>query len=183
MAHIIEQLRRDHRNMEQLLDIIEREMTAYRDDEFPDFDLLRMIAEYTVNYPEIVHHPKENLLYTRLASRDPTLRRAVGDLIKEHQRLAEITQRLTAAIARVASDETVPRAWLDSLVQAYLSANRHHIMIEEQKVYPRALALLTRQEWAEIDEQAASLEDPVFGSKVTAAYLYLHKRITQEIRC
>jgi hemerythrin-like domain-containing protein len=77
----------------------------------------------------------------------------------------------------------VPRAWLDSLVQAYLSANRHHIMIEEQKVYPRAVALLTRQEWAEIDEQAASLEDPVFGSKVTAAYLYLHKRITQEIRC
>ena len=183
MAHIIEQLRRDHRNMQQLLDIIEREMKAYRDDEFPDFDLLRMIAEYTVNYPELVHHPKENLIYGRIASRDPTLRSAVGDLTKEHQRLAEMTRRLTAAIARVSSDETLPREWLDSLVQTYLSANRHHIMIEEQKLYPRALALLTRQDWAEIDDQAASLEDPVFGSKVTAAYLYLHQRITQDIRC
>jgi hemerythrin-like domain-containing protein len=183
MTLIIEQLRRDHRNMRQLLDIIEREMKAYLDDESPDFDLLRMIAEYTVNYPELVHHPRENLIYRRLAARDPTLRSAAGDLIKEHQRLAEMTQRLAAAIARVASDETLPREWLDSLVQAYLSANRHHIMVEEQKLYPRALALLTRQEWAEIDDQAASLEDPVFGSKVTAAYLYLHKRITQEVPC
>lgn len=183
MAHIIEQLRRDHRNMQQLLGIIEREMKAYRDDEFPDFDLLRMIAEYTVNYPELVHHPKENLIYQRLASRDPTLQSAVGDLISEHQRLAEMTQRLTVAIARVASDETLPREWLDSVVETYLSANRRHIMMEEQKLYPRALAVLTRQEWAEIDDQAATLEDPVFGSKVTAAYLYLHKRITQEIPC
>jgi hemerythrin-like domain-containing protein len=183
MAHIIEQLRRDHRNMQQLLDIIEREMKAYRDNEFPDFDLLRMIGEYTVNYPELVHHPKENLIYRRLASRDPTLPTAVGDLIKEHESLAEMTQRFTAAIGRVASDEELPRQWLDSLLQSYLSVNRHHIMMEEEKLYPRALALLTRQEWAEIDDQAATLEDPVFGSTVAAAYLYLHQRITQETRC
>lgn len=169
--------------MQQLLDIIEREMKAYRDDEFPDFDLLRMVAEYTVNYPELVHHPKENLIYRRLAARDPTLRSAVGDLIREHKGLAKMTQRLTAAIARAASDETLPREWLDSLVRTYLSANRHHILMEEQKLYPCALALLTRKEWAEIDDQAASLEDPVFGSKVTAAYLYFHKRITQEVAC
>lgn len=183
MAHIIEQLRRDHRNMRQLLDVIEREMTAYREDDFPDFDLLRMIAEYTVNYPELVHHPKENLIYQRLVSRDPTLGTAVGDLIKEHRRLAEMTQRLTAAIARAASDEGLPRDWLDSLVCGYLSANRHHITVEEETLYPSALELLTRQEWAEIDDQAARVEDPAFGSKVTAAYLYLHQRITQECRC
>ena len=183
MAHIVEQLRRDHRNMRQLLDIIEREMKAYRDDEFPDFDLLRLIAEYTVNYPELVHHPKENLIYRRLVSRDPTLRAAIGDLIDEHKRLAEITQRLMGAIARVASDEQLPREWLDSLVETYLSANRHHIVMEEETLYPRALALLTQQEWAEIDSQAAMVEDPVFGGKVAAAYLYLHKRITQECPC
>ena len=183
MAHIIEQLRRDHRNMRQLLDIIEREMKSYHDDEFPDFDLLRMIAEYTVNYPELVHHPKENLIYQRLVSRDRTLQTTVGDLIDEHKRLAEMTQRLAATIARVASDEQLPRDWLDSLVETYLSVIRHHIIMEEEKLYPRALALLTQQEWAEIDAQAANIEDPVFGSKVAAAYLYLHKRITQECPC
>lgn len=183
MAHLIEQLRRDHRNMRQLLDIIEREMKAYRDDDLPDFDLLRMIAEYTVNYPELVHHPKENLIYQRLMSRDPTLRAVVGDLMAEHATLAAMTQRLASAIARVASDEELPRVWLDSLIETYLSANRHHIMMEEEHLYPRALALLTEQEWAEIDDQAARVEDPVFGSKVAAAYLYLHKRITQELPC
>src|SRR5262249_17286325 len=148
MAHIIEQLRRDHRNMRQLLDIIEREMKAYHDDEFPDFDLLGMIAEYTVNYPELIHHPKENLVYHRLVSRDRTLQTAVGDLIDEHKRVAEMTKRLVATIARVASDEQLPRDWLDSLVETYLSVIRHHIMMEEEELYPRALALLTQQEWA-----------------------------------
>ena len=180
MAHVIEQLRRDHRNMRQLLDLVEREMKAYRDDEFPDFDLLRMISEYTVNYPELVHHPKEHLIYQRLASRDPTLRTAVGDLIAEHKRLGEMSLWLAAATARVASDEELPRDWLDSLVETYLSLNRHHIMKEEERLYPRAMALLSQQDWAEIDAQAARVEDPVFGSKVAAAYLYLHKRITQE---
>lgn len=183
MAHIIEQLRRDHRNMQQLLDIVEREMKAHRDDGFPDFDLLRMIAEYTVNYPELVHHPKENLIYRSLMSRGPTLRIAVGDLISEHKRLAQMTQGLATAIGRIASDEELPRKWLDSLVQTYLSVNRHHIMVEEEELYPRALEHLTRQEWAEIEAQAAKVEDPVFGSKVAAAYRYLHKRITQDCPC
>jgi len=180
MAYIIDQLRRDHRNMLQLLDIIQREMKAYRDDEVPDFDLLRMIAEYTVNYPELVHHPKENLIYQSLVSRDPTLRITVGDLITEHSQLAEMTQRWTVAIARVASGEELSRDWLNSLVENYLSVNRHHITMEEEQLYPRALALLSQQDWAEIDAQAANVEDPVFGSKVAAAYHYLHLRITRE---
>ncbi len=183
MISIIEQLRRDHRNMRQLLDIIEREMKAYLDDESPDFDLLRMIAEYAVNYPELVHHPKENLIYRRLVSRDPTLRTVIGDLVYEHQRLAKMTLHLAAAIAKAASDEQSSHDWIDSLVETYLSANRHHIMIEEEQLYPCALELLTPQEWSEIGAQATSVEDPVFGGKVAAAYLYLHKRITQEFPC
>jgi len=183
MTYIIEQLRRDHRNMRQLLDIIEREMKAYLDDESPDFDLLRMIAEYTVNYPELVHHPKENLIYRRLVSRDPSLRSVVGDLVYEHQRLAKMTLHLAAAIAKAASDEQTSRDWIYSLVETYLSANRHHIMMEEEQLYPYALTLLTQQEWSEIDAQAASVEDPVFSGKVAAAYLYLHQRITQDCPC
>ena len=48
MAQVIEQLGRDHRNLRLLLDIVEEEMDAYREGRVPDFDLLRMIAEYTL---------------------------------------------------------------------------------------------------------------------------------------
>jgi hemerythrin-like domain-containing protein len=178
MTKVIEQLRRDHRNMRQLLDIIEREMKAYHDDQSPDFDLLRMIAEYAVNYPELVHHPKEHLIYRRLASHDPTLRAAAGNLMCQHEKLAAMTRRLSSVITRMASDEELQR-----VVRAYLTVSRDHIMMEEEKVYPRALALLTRQDWSDIDDQAAKLEDPAFGRKVAAAYLYLHKRITEDLPC
>src|SRR5262245_55320569 len=50
MVQIIEQLGRDHRNLRLLLDIVEEETNAYREGRTPDFDLLRLIAEYTLHY-------------------------------------------------------------------------------------------------------------------------------------
>ncbi len=58
MVQVIDQLGRDHRNLSLLLDIVEEEMNAYQAGRVPDFDLLRMIAEYTLHYPDLVHHPR-----------------------------------------------------------------------------------------------------------------------------
>ena len=61
MVQVIDQLRRDHRNLRLLLDMAEEETSAWRASRVTDFDLLRMIAEYTLHYPDLVHHPKGEL--------------------------------------------------------------------------------------------------------------------------
>ena len=94
---IINQLVRDHRNMRLLLDIIEEEMNAHADARVPDFDLLRMIAEYTLEYPDLVHHPREDLVFERLVMRDPVSRTIVGHLVEAHKELAQLTRRFAAA--------------------------------------------------------------------------------------
>jgi hemerythrin-like domain-containing protein len=177
MAQVIDQLSRDHRKMHLLLDIVEEEMNSYREGRVPDFDLLRMIAEYTLHYPDLVHHPKEDLVFERLVMRDPGAEAVVGGLVEEHRRLSELTRRLAAAISNAARDVELPREWLDSLTKEYLLVNRMHMETEEKHLLPRAMAMLTDEDWAAISERVAHTDDPVFGKKVAAAYLSLHERI------
>src|SRR6266567_7566222 len=99
---IIDQLGRDHRNMRLLLDIIEEEMNAYQDGRVPDFDLLRLIAEYTLEYPDLFHHPIEDRVFERLTMRDPTANPLIGHLVREHRELSELTRRLAAATSNAA---------------------------------------------------------------------------------
>ena len=177
MVQVIDQLGRDHRNLRLLLDIVEEEIGTYRRGQVPDFDLLRMIAEYTLHYPDLVHHPRENLIFERLVRRDPRAAEVVGDLIWEHRKLAELTRRFAAAMANASRDVELPRQWLDALAKEYLQANRLHMQLEEQYFLPRAMATLTEEDWTAIDEGLWHADDPVFGEKVAEAYLYLHERI------
>jgi hemerythrin-like domain-containing protein len=177
MVQVIDQLGRDHRNLRLLLDIVEEEMNGYQAGRVPDFDLLRMIAEYTLHYPDLVHHPKENLVFERLVMRDPEAKAVIGDLVEEHRRLAELTRRFAAAINNAARDVELPREWLDSLAREYLLANRLHMQVEEEHFLLRAMAILTDEDCATIDERLAHADDPVFGEKVAEAYLFLHERI------
>ena len=177
MVQIIDQLGRDHRNLRLLLDIVEEEMDAYREGRVPDFDLLRLIAEYTLHYPDLVHHPRENVVFERLLMRDLGAKAVVGDLVQDHRRLAELTRKFAGAVSNAARDVQLPREWLDALAKEYLLANRLHMQLEEEHFLPRAMALLTEDDWAAIDEKLAHADDPLFGEKVAEAYLYLHDRV------
>jgi hemerythrin-like domain-containing protein len=177
MVQIIDQLSRDHRNMRLLLDIIEEEMNAYRDGRVPDFDLLRMIAEYTLDYPTLVHHPKEDLVFDRLVMRDPEAKAIIDHLVQEHKELSELTRTFAAAISNVARDIELSREWLDSLASKYLLASRTHMQTEETHFLPRAAVTLTNEDWLEIEQNVIHTEDPMFGKKVAEAYLFLYERI------
>jgi hemerythrin-like domain-containing protein len=177
MPTIIDDLQRDHRNMRALLDIVEEELDALRERRPVDFDLLGMIMEYTLNYPQMVHHPREDVLFRRLQKRDPNAAAAVGDLVEEHVTLAHLTQRFAAAIGNIARGVGLERERFDALARDYVARNRAHMQSEEHDFLPRALAALTDEDWAEIDASRAAGGDPIFGEKVAAAYERLFQRI------
>jgi len=174
---IIDQLGHDHRNMRILLDIIEDEMNAYRDGRAPDFDLLRLIAEYTLEYPDLIHHPLEDRVFERLIMRDPTANAFIGHLAREHRELSELTRRFAAGSSNVARDVELPREWLDELTREYLLANRMHMQTEEKHFFPHAATIHTDEDWADIEASVTHGEDPVFGKKVAEEYLVLYERI------
>ncbi len=63
MGSVIDRLGRDHRNMRVVLELLEESLGAHAWGEPADLELLGLIADYMLDYPDRVHHPLEELLH------------------------------------------------------------------------------------------------------------------------
>src|ERR1700675_2075136 len=88
-AMIIERLSQEHRNIEKLLAILERELEGFDRGGRPDYEVIRAVISYFEVYPEVYHHPQEDLVFAKLRTLDPAAAAKVGDLAREHQKGAE----------------------------------------------------------------------------------------------
>ena len=63
MIRIIETLLEEHRNIEELLLVLERELGVIDRDERPDYEIIQAIISYFQDYPDCCHHPKEDMFF------------------------------------------------------------------------------------------------------------------------
>ncbi len=82
---IIERLSQEQRNIEKLLAILERELQVFDRGHRPDYKVIGAVISYFELYPEVYHHPQEDLVFAKLKIRDPGAAAKVGDLAREHQ--------------------------------------------------------------------------------------------------
>jgi Hemerythrin HHE cation binding domain len=105
MTELIEILREDHRNIETLLLVLERELNIFDRAEQPDYEVVQAIIDYFRDYPDRCHHPKEDAVFTKLKTRDPAATASVGDLEAEHLKRGQ-----TPALGRAGCRERPERA-------------------------------------------------------------------------
>jgi hemerythrin-like domain-containing protein len=63
VEQLMNDLRGDHRNMALLLDLLDAQIDRLSASEEPDYDLVRDIMLYMTEYPGVVHHPMEDIVY------------------------------------------------------------------------------------------------------------------------
>ncbi len=163
MASVIDGLRAEHIRMARLLDVLAREVAAFESGDLPDYDLAGEILSYALNYPDLVHHPTEELILERLLARAPSVADEIGDLSAEHRRLAAATRRFNAALQNVLQDRTLPRDWFIDVAQEYLRLSRRHMQMEEVLFFPAALRHLTVDDWSDIAARLNDASDPLGG--------------------
>jgi hemerythrin-like domain-containing protein len=83
MRAIVQSLRRDQRDIEQLLNILEQECDLFRRAERPDYGILVEIIDYFQSYLGRYYHSKEDLMFSAAKRRDATSARIVGDIVAE----------------------------------------------------------------------------------------------------
>jgi hemerythrin-like domain-containing protein len=180
---IVQQLIRDHRNMAGLLDVLHEELEGYRRTKYVDFEVLSRLVDYILNFPELRHHPREDLIFKHLKQKDPSTRQKTESIVAEHKELAALTRRLSAAVRNLWQDVEMPRTEFESLVENYIKTYRRHMHQEEEIYFPLALMRLQPSDWAEIESEAALPgTDPLFGGKTDAEYQALHDRILRLAR-
>ena len=176
---IIERLSREHRNIEMLLAVLERELEIFDHGGRPDYEVIRAIISYFELYPEVYHHPQEDLVFAKLRIRDPAAAAKVGDLALEHQKGAERLHRVAQAVDSVLADREIPRQNVDHIVRDFIEHQRYHIMMEDRDFFPAALKALQPQDWTEITSALTNHEDPLFSEAAEETFDALRARILQ----
>ena len=162
-AMIIERLSQEHRNISKLLAILERELEIFDVGESPDYEVIRSIISYFEVYTEIYHHPQEDLVFAKLAIRDPATAKRIGDLAREHRIGSDRLRKVAKAIDLVLSDEEILRERVDAIVREFITHERRHLMMEDQEFFPAALKALKQQDWDDIAAAVDSHRDPLFS--------------------
>ena len=178
MTKILDELRDDHRNLARMLDLLGRELDTFKEGGRPDYDLVENILEYCLHYPDLCHHPKEDLIFEKLQARDPPTAHIIGNLKLEHKELSTLTWRFSSAVRNVLDDEMLPRDWFLDVANDYLSFSRNHMQMEEVLFFPAARKTLTPADWAELDDTWEMVDDPLFGEDIQKKYQGLYQEIT-----
>lgn len=174
---ILEDLRRDHRNMTLLLDLLERECEHIRDGSSTDYELIHDVLQYMTTFADAVHHPKEDLIYEELKSIRPELQGGFERISLDHRCIAEQGQKLREKFALVDSEGTCSRNALVDETMRYVNLLRSHMQWEEIDLFERCRAMAcTGHQFVKCDHSSGA-DDPLFGSRVQSKYARLFKRI------
>ncbi len=177
MTDILDAIQEEHVNMAKMLNALERQLAVFDAGETPDYDIVRGVADYCLDFPDLYHHPKEDLVFERLEARDPAAAAEIGDLRSEHRELRTQTLRLQEAIAAVLGDLEVPRGRFDEALRAFLDAYRLHMNKEERAFLPAARRVLSAADLAEIQDRLDRPEDPLFGARSEQRFAALREDI------
>ena len=173
----------EHRYMSLLLDTLAGQVQMPDPVATSDYYLLQDIVRYMHEYPDVAHHPTEDVMFTLLVKRDPSVKDDIERLLQDHARLSENTAELIELIDRAAEKKTASAlAAARSAVERYVERLRAHMQFEETVIFPRATACLARRDWDSIDSHLIALEDPLFGPAVGSDYRVLYEYFSHRAR-
>jgi hemerythrin-like domain-containing protein len=176
VSDTLAQWQADHRNFARLLDLVERQVDAFRADKATDYELMRSIVDYLRHYPDRFHHPREDVAFTRLAMREPALQLQVARRMQEHAVIAAAGEELLECLDQIIVGAVIERPALEAAVATYLVYYRHHLAAEQQQVIPRAVEFLQFSDWEAI-AAVPTEPDPLFGSDFDARYRALRLEV------
>jgi len=163
MKEAISILKSEHRSISAVLHAL-KELARMAHDATvrPRFQVLRSMVRYLDEYPERLHHPKEDEhLFARLVARAPEARPLVEELHAEHQEGARLIRELERALLFLEEGWPVGARDFQKAVEAYAEFHWQHMRKEEQELFPLAEKLFTPEDWAAIDRAFEENRDPL----------------------
>jgi hemerythrin-like domain-containing protein len=170
----------DHLNFDRLLTYLDAELRRLHEGGEPDYALMLDIMYYMTHYADVLHHPKEDVVFARMKAREPALGAPIDDLTRQHARLREMGETMVRELSDVLNGSIEPREQVERAARRYVDAMRAHMRAEEATILPRAERLLSDRDWIEIDAAIANFDDPLFGSKEHDRYTRLRQQIDAE---
>jgi branched-chain amino acid transport system ATP-binding protein len=167
MKDAISILKSEHRSISAVLHGLKELARMAQDAKVrPRFQVLRSMLRYMDEYPERLHHPKEDeYLFARVAERAPEARLLVEELQAEHEEGARLIRELERALLFFEEGWPAGAREFQQAVDAYAEFNWKHMRKEEHELLPLAERHLTSEDWKAIGQAFAANLDPVAGTQ------------------
>lgn len=137
----------------------------------PDLRMFRAMLYYITEYPERVHHPKEDrYLFAKIKDRTHQLDAELDALSDQHKRGELLVHRLQDALLRFEFGGPAAFPHFRDLVEQYAHFYFAHMRSEEERIIPVAKQILNDNDWKEID--AAFLENRKMMDDAGERYRY-----------
>lgn len=172
-------LMREHLALRAVARVVAYEAELLLNRQPADLALLAAIRDYIVEFPDRIHHPKEeDELFRRMRARDAARCAPILDqLLAEHGAEATKIGEFDAALRRLQDGQAGAAEALGRIAAAYAAFLNHHIDLENGEAFPLAEKVLTEEDWEAIDAAFAANDDPLAGGAANARFDVLHRRI------
>jgi hemerythrin-like domain-containing protein len=180
MPDTLAQWHTEHVNFAKLLNILEAELDLFHKGDSPNYELMLDIMFYMTHYPDILHHPREDLAFAKIKAREKSAGQTVDELSEQHAQLRKIGEELVSGLGDIVNGSISPRESVETPGRAYVANFRHHMHTEETKILPMAAKLLKSNDWSEIKAAIQHIDDPLFGKAAEKRYAAIHKQIARQ---
>jgi len=143
----------EHDHILKTLNLLEMQFLDICRGGTPDYSLMRSILEYIQEYPEQVHHPLEDRIFSILLERVDEVE-LIKKLITEHAELEMETRKLKNSVELLKSS-VVSKEEIMKQLSTFLVKQRQHIYLEEEKVHPLIQSVLTKKDWKQVQSTVA----------------------------
>lgn len=183
MSTRIEIWHQDHANFSRLLTLLEAQIRLFHEDAAPNYELMLDVMYYMTHYPDLFHHPKEDVVFEKVKKLDRGAHRIVDELLRQHVVLRESGAKLLQNLDGVVADAMLAKTSIEAPGQTYIAYFRSHMEKEESEIFPLASKLLSDEDWRALDAAEPLPTDPLFGETVQKRYQSLHQHIARELGC
>ena len=153
-------LREDHARFSRVLSMIGRDAQRLLDEPEAVLPLFSEAVDYVVNYQNVYHHPREEVMFAKVANASEALADTSARLSHEHEITDRAGEELLATLDRASHSfsQRSTRQELARQLERFAGSMRSHIAQEEEILYSEAWDTLSPTDW---DDLAASAPDPL----------------------
>jgi hemerythrin-like domain-containing protein/nucleotide-binding universal stress UspA family protein len=169
----------EHRSLAAVLHGLEFVVREAREQRTPpSFVLLRAMLHYIREFPEKLHHPKEDAyLFRKLRERTSEFDATLAELERQHVEGGRMVDELERSIARYEADPAKGLEGFAAAVERFASAQMQHMRLETKVILPAARKHLTADDWAQMGRAFADNGDPRFCVDTDEEFRDLFARI------
>ena len=178
MGNLLDKLHNDHVNFIKLLTFIERQLNCIKECEVVDIEKILFSVKYMKDYPDAIHHPLENIVFTYFLEHYDYCCDEIIELMQEHEEMPLLTETVINMLQCVLSEQPIGRKELCDKLSIYIEIQKAHMNHEESKIYPVLYEIMKDEDWQGLDKTLNVSNDPLFDVPRNEDFQSLYETIT-----